>query len=166
MISDYRPYTGKVAANYEAGRTHQDKWRNEAAAVEMLLPKNAGMVLDIPVGTGRFRKLCRELGRPLLGMDVSQDMMDIARGRGIECRYGNAMDIPLPDQSVETVLSLRLLYWMQPPEREQALREFRRVARTDLILGCPPMESIPYRWKLLEQMEAAKGTTIYHLAVA
>lgn len=165
MIPSFRPYNGKVAANYDSGRVGQDKWIAEAAAVERFLPLSAGLVLDVPVGTGRFGDLCRCLGRPLLGMDVSEDMMAIARSRGIECRYGSALDIPLPDQSVATVLSLRLLYWMEPHERTRALAEFRRVATTDLVLGSPPMPTPP-GWRLLDMVEAAKGTTVYHLAVA
>lgn len=135
VIPLYRAYVGARAARYEAQRSPSSQWKREQAIVSKLLQTCNGPVLDIPVGTGRFAPECQRLGRSLLGMDVSEDMMCQARAKGIECRYGDARQIELPDCSVSTVVCLRLLNWFEEHEAAQALKEFQRVATTDVIFN-------------------------------
>ena len=133
-VAGYSPYVGTKAKNYELKRKSASKWKAEQRIVESLLSKGAGMVLDIPVGTGRFSRVCMERGRDLIGMDVSEDMMEIARLKGIVCKHANVLNIPLADKAVETVVCLRLLNWLQANAVEGALNELRRVAH-EVIVG-------------------------------
>ena len=45
-------YTGTEASQYEAKRAHKDVWQAEQALIAEMV--NAGPVLDVPIGTGRY----------------------------------------------------------------------------------------------------------------
>lgn len=133
-VAGYSPYVGTKAKNYELKRRSASKWKAEQKVVESLLSKGTGTVLDIPVGAGRFLDVCSASGRGLIGMDVSEDMMQVARLKGIVCRHGNVLNIPLADKAVQTVVCLRLLNWLQGNAVEEAVIELRRVAH-EVIVG-------------------------------
>lgn len=88
-------------------------------------------IVDIGSGPG---DLVRELARRLpaarvVGIEPSPEMREIARERGAESLAGAAEDLPLPDGSVDMVLStLSSHHW---PDVAAALREIDRVIRPD-----------------------------------
>lgn len=140
----YKPYEGAKAAEYERKRKNSPNWQAEHRIVVDLLSKNRGEILDIPIGTGRFVSDCLRLRRPLLGMDVSEDMMSFARAKGARCRIGNVLSIPLPRGAVETALCIRLLNWLDDESAALAIKELMRVSnevifslegRSELLVG-------------------------------
>ena len=105
-------YYGDHAKNYEAARENEPAWRGEHAAVARLLRN--GPVIDCPVGTGRFVELYRSRGLDFLGVDVSDDMLRIARERGGEHVRGSIF--ALPDRKFGTAVCIRLFQWLEPHE--------------------------------------------------
>jgi ubiquinone/menaquinone biosynthesis C-methylase UbiE len=132
-----KTYYGDKARLYDDGRDTEEKWRAEHAAVELYLQDATGIVLDIPVGTGRFLSLYRKLGLAPLGMDVSPDMMiqAQAKDRDADIRFGDIHDIPLADKSVESVVCIRLLTLIDTPDINQAMAEMARVATKRIIVS-------------------------------
>jgi ubiquinone/menaquinone biosynthesis C-methylase UbiE len=130
-------YRGTVAAQYDAKRQRQEKWRCENDAVADLLEGAAGRVLDIPVGTGRFLSLYRGVGLAVIGMDANRDMLAQARkkDRRSDLRLGDIFAIDLPDKAVETAVCVRLLNLMGEAEMQMALRELQRVASKRIVLS-------------------------------
>ncbi len=101
-------------------------------------------VLDLPCGTGRFWPVLAETpGLNIIAADSSQGMLRVAeencprefRDR-ITILHTSAYDIDLADDSVDTVLSMRLLHHIGSGEkRMRILKEFRRVSRKFVILS-------------------------------
>ena len=132
-------YTGSTAAEYEHNRSHGVKWRTESAIVERILESlpPGRSVLDIPVGTGRFLPLYDRLGMAATGMDVSSDMLSIAREKNVtaKLRLGNIRQIAANDASYDCVLCVRFLNWVDRQGLHAALRELGRVTRSDVIVS-------------------------------
>ncbi|HEY6584556.1 MAG TPA: methyltransferase domain-containing protein [Gaiellaceae bacterium] len=76
----------------------------EAAA--RLLGRGSGRLLDIGCGTGAHTARLAELGWQLLGVDVSADMLRLARERGLEVVQADARDLPFGDRSFDAAVSL------------------------------------------------------------
>ena len=81
-------YKGHVAAEYDSTRTAKWiarlRWNREFILLGefiRLATGNGNTVLDAPVGTGRFQSLFENLGYKVIGVDVSSDMLQIAKDR-------------------------------------------------------------------------------------
>lgn len=135
-IRDY--YRGDYARKYDRRSLHP-KWAREQETVERWLSMIGGNadVLDIPVGTGRFLEAYDRLGLCAIGMDVSDDMMALARRKcpWADLRYGDILDIPMDDGSVDCVVAVRILSWFTRSEMERAVRECARVSKSWIITG-------------------------------
>jgi SAM-dependent methyltransferase len=136
-------YYGDAAQTYEQRRVRKAKWQREHAAVDALLadlPEGAN-VLDVPVGTGRFFELYQKHGLRSVGVDLSPDMLELARRRseelGLHVRLHEASvtELPLPDGSIDTTVCMRLVYSFTMDELEAVLRELKRVTTGDMILS-------------------------------
>lgn len=82
--STSKKYRGRKAETYDAIRTKQIRWGKENAAVEAMVSDltRGTKVLDCPVGTGRFYGVWKRRGFDAVGVDVSSEMLDLARGKG------------------------------------------------------------------------------------
>jgi ubiquinone/menaquinone biosynthesis C-methylase UbiE len=136
-------YYGDTALNYEQRRVGKVKWQRENRAVDTLvaeLPSDA-TVLDVPIGTGRFLEFYQRYGLRAVGVDISRDMLELARKRadeiGLEVRLYEASvaELPLPSGSVDTTVCVRLVYSFSMAEIESVLRELARVTSGRIILS-------------------------------
>jgi ubiquinone/menaquinone biosynthesis C-methylase UbiE len=93
------------------------------------------MVLELAVGTGLNLALYPDQVKHVLGVDLSEGMLDHARARlharglgdRIEVRHGDVQHLDLADASVDTVLATYTLCTV--PNPRAALIEARRVLR-------------------------------------
>jgi len=94
----------------------------------------SGRVLEIGVGSGLNLPLY-QAATHVIGLDPSTTLLTMARGRAggrttaFEFIEGTAETIPLPDQSIDTVVSTWTLCSI--PDVARALAEIRRVLKTD-----------------------------------
>jgi len=130
-------YFGEKARVYDAKNAETDKRAREAAALREFLVNASGTILDIPVGTGHFIPLYEALGLNVIGMDVSSEMMNQARVKAPETNfvYGDILQIPLPDLSVEVAVCIRLLSLIDTDEMASAIKELGRVASHFVIFS-------------------------------
>jgi ubiquinone/menaquinone biosynthesis C-methylase UbiE len=92
-----------------------------------------GTVLELAVGTGLNLPLYPDAVRHVVGVDLSERMLDLARARcrtagmvhRVELRVGDVQHLDLPDASVECVVSTYSLCTV--PDPAAALREAWRV---------------------------------------
>lgn len=134
-----RRYTGDTAQHYDARRSGSAKWQAEQAIVERLLSRLAAgaSLVDIPVGTGRFLRLYRQLGLAATGMDVSDDMLARAREKhtDLPLRRGDIRAIDAADGAYDCALCIRFLNWIDTEPFEAVIRELARVSRRHVIVG-------------------------------
>jgi ubiquinone/menaquinone biosynthesis C-methylase UbiE len=100
------------------------------------------------------------VARNAIGLDLSRSMLGLAQHRGLPVVQGSLTALPLPDQSVDLVYSMKVLAHV-PPIRE-ALAELARVVRPGghLLLEFYNPRSLRYLAKLMVgAAPIAEGTT-------
>jgi ubiquinone/menaquinone biosynthesis C-methylase UbiE len=94
--------------------------------------KNA-KILDIGCGLGRTTQPLSDMGFEVIGIDVSEAMINKARAKfpTIDFRIGDAYDLPFRDEAFEyTLFSFNGIDHIHPERRRiQALREIHRVLK-------------------------------------
>lgn len=149
-------YRGDIVARYDEDRKVEPLWAEEQEFVRdwiKRLPAGA-VVLDLPVGTGRFLPLLAECGLAARGLDISEDMVAEARrryghlGESIQLAVGDAEHLALTDQSVDCVICWRFFHLIPRPVIERVLREFRRVCRGPILVQVLQVKPVdrPDRW--------------------
>ncbi|MBI2197452.1 MAG: class I SAM-dependent methyltransferase [Candidatus Rokubacteria bacterium] len=107
--------------------------RDAMAERGKLVPRATGAVLEVGVGSGLNLALYAPTVERVYGLDPSPELQRMARCRaeraGVPARFliASAEAVPLPDRSVDTVVSTWTLCSIPDPAR--ALAEIRRVLR-------------------------------------
>lgn len=120
---------GAEAAAYERGRPSYPP-----EAIDWLLPAGARDVLDLGAGTGKLTARLVERGLDVVAVDPIPEMLDVLRSSlpDTPALLGTAEDIPLADNSVDTVLVAQAWHWFDPA---RAIPEVARVLRPGGHLG-------------------------------
>ena len=100
---------------------------------------NVESILDLPCGHGRLSDLLKGHCRELIEADWSYTMVSLnQRDHGHDGRSyfrASALEIPLPDRSVDVAVSFRLSHHLESQElRERHLNELFRVAGKAVIV--------------------------------
>jgi ubiquinone/menaquinone biosynthesis C-methylase UbiE len=107
----------------------------EEVALAAVAERARGDVLDIGIGGGRTTGLLALRAQSYVGLDISTEMLALARARhpGIELRQGNAVDLAgLPDAAYDLVMfSYNGLDALDHADRGAALASMARVTRPD-----------------------------------
>ncbi len=138
-------YKGKVAENYESKRIHDPKWERENNIINFILKRiSEGKklnILDIPVGTGRFFEIYKDLNLNVTGADVSEDMLRQAEKKAkkltfpVQLKIRDITHINLLENTYDIVLCIRLLNWLDKKSLKSALKELTRVSKKHVIIG-------------------------------
>lgn len=136
-------YYGPFAQAYDASREVKAKWREELAAVERFVVD--GPVLDVPFGTGRFVPIYRAKGLAFKGVDISGDMLAIAKTKfpGINASLGSAFDLRFGEGEFATAVCVRFLEWLPLDRAKVLLDQLRRVAGTLIVTITHGIEGRP-----------------------
>jgi ubiquinone/menaquinone biosynthesis C-methylase UbiE len=102
-----------------------------AAVLEFLSPVEGKRVLDAGCGDGTYSIATAERGALVTGVDLSEDMLAMARARSaargvtVDWRQADVMALPFPDSSVDLAIAITLLCLV--PDPRAAVRELSRV---------------------------------------
>jgi SAM-dependent methyltransferase len=101
-------------------------------ALRSMLPPPPSRVLDVGCGTGVISMLVADLGHTVVGIDLSDGMLDKARAKAngrteVGFKRGNAMAPRGKPASFDAVVNRHVLWTMTDPER--ALTNWRRMLR-------------------------------------
>ena len=88
-------------------------------------------VLDIGIGTGNLAGKFLEAGLDITGIDPSREMMKICREKHPEIPVipGDFLNIPLPPQSIDLIVSSYAFHHLTPEEKAEAAYVMKRVLR-------------------------------------
>ncbi len=149
----------EVAADYdqhrfttpERQRRNQREWQALTRALDRA--GNIGTILDIPCGTGRFTGDLVQAGYTVIGGDISIPMMKQAKAKPAAADpkvlgfvQADAENLPLADDSVDCVMSIRFMHHVDSATRRRMLRDMGRVSRRWLIIDYRHRYSI--RWAI------------------
>jgi SAM-dependent methyltransferase len=100
---------------------------DERNALRRLLGPGPGRCLDVGCGTGLATEALVELGWTAVGVDVSDDMLEVARARGVETVQASGDELPFADASFDAAISV----WTHTDVDDFAatVREVARVLR-------------------------------------
>jgi SAM-dependent methyltransferase len=127
-VSDASTFDG-VAAIYDAARPGYP-----SASVEWLVPPDAGTVVDVGAGTGKFTALLRRPGRTVVAVEPSEGMLAALRRALPDVRAvaGSGERMPLADASADAMIFAQAWHWVDVP---RASVEAARVLRPGGTLG-------------------------------
>jgi len=113
----------------------------EKELVSFIDPQPTDVVLDAGCGTGVNMLLLHSKVKRIIAMDYSQGAVERCRRRiqgnqieNAEAREGSITQIPLPDCSVDKVLCLSVLQYMDERQVRMAFVEFARILKDGGIL--------------------------------
>jgi len=107
-------------------------------------------VLDIACGTGYGSFLLSENSQEVIGMDISTESVDYANQKFIKenlsFKQASAAEIPLPDKSMDVIVSYETIEHVDEETQHKAMKEFARVLKNDgvLIISTPSKDSKKY----------------------
>jgi len=95
-----------------------------------------GIIADIGCGPGHVAAYLHGLGAQVVGIDLSPEMVAIARLRSpvIPFEQGSMLTLAAPDASWGGIVALYSIIHLPPDERPRALAEFHRVLRLGGLL--------------------------------
>jgi ubiquinone/menaquinone biosynthesis C-methylase UbiE len=113
--------------------------REKRAVLDALSPVEDKDILEIACGTGRFTTMLAKRGANIVGLDISEPMLQQGRQRaesadvadGLEFLRGDAERLPFPDDRFDAVLAMRFFHIADTPET--FLAEMRRVSREQVF---------------------------------
>ncbi len=138
-------YHGETAKNYLKKRLKQEFWHKEQLIVRDLLVNvpNGSSVLDVAFGTGRFVDMYLEKNMSVYGIDISEDMLAVAKEELGEfydychIELGSADSLPYKEASFDLVVCFRFFGLIPFDMARRVLSEIHRVSRGVVIVRVP-----------------------------
>ena len=122
-----------IAESFDA--TRKKPWQEVVDFINGL--SSSDVVADIGCGNGRHLIPCAEHCKKVLGIDISKNLLKIAQKKSKDLNnvvfiHGNLVNIPLKDNSLDTVLYIAALHNIKGrEERIRSLKEVRRILKED-----------------------------------
>jgi ubiquinone/menaquinone biosynthesis C-methylase UbiE len=116
-------------------------------------------ILEVGGGQGFFAERLRdELGAAVVGIDVSERMVELQRQRGIDAQVGDVQELPFADASFDAVSAQYMLYHV--PDLPRGLAEIARVLRPGgrLVAITNAVEHLRELWALVGRDRRAEST--------
>jgi ubiquinone/menaquinone biosynthesis C-methylase UbiE len=147
-LASIRIERANAAAHYfESVASRWDKPRDlnvtdeevERALLDAVGDRPLGNLLDIGTGTGRILELFAGRIRSGLGIDLSREMLNVARSRldqqrltNCSVRQGNVYDLDVDDDSIDVAVLHHVLHFLDDPAA--AIEQAARTLRPDGVL--------------------------------
>jgi ubiquinone/menaquinone biosynthesis C-methylase UbiE len=133
----------EVAENYEDKRFSRggrliDR-REKRAVLDALGPVEDKNILEVACGTGRFTVMLLERGADVVGLDISEPMLQQGREKAraadveerLEIMRGDAARLPFPDDHFDAVMAMRFFHLADTPAA--FLSELSRVSKGEVF---------------------------------
>ena len=90
----------------------------------------SGKILDAGCGPGRDSQLLSDKGFDVTGIDLSEEMIEIAQEKDGNFRVMDVRNLDFEDETFDGVLANQLLVFFQDEERRKAFQELERVLKS------------------------------------
>lgn len=154
-----------IGENYSGNRKYVIEDKDLAVAKEIANLTGDGVFLDLACGDGCFTVPAASFGTKVIAGDISNTMLKVLKQKAeannvslenvTVCRM-NALEIPLEDESVDTVVANSVLHLISNPEK--VIGEIYRVLKRDGCFIC--IDDVPGK-----DMESSYDNSEYHTIV-
>jgi ubiquinone/menaquinone biosynthesis C-methylase UbiE len=128
MTHNNQTYYDDFAGWYENEREKGYHALIDALEISVIRPFAEGAdVLEVGCGTGLIMKEIQSMAKSVRGIDISEQMLEKARERGLDVCQGVAEKLPWPDSSFDLAYSFKVLAHVE--QIREALSEMNRVLR-------------------------------------
>jgi len=121
---DFRKFYDKTAGHYDRRHDSPASLRLRKKEKRLIGRFATGMVLDVGCGTGYHMD---HLGLEIKGIDISDEMLTIARKSGFDVRKASAEHLPFKDNSFNSIFCFFAVFNMV--NSIQAVKEMARVLK-------------------------------------
>ena len=129
------PTRGDIARVYEEiaveyDRVRQEPWPEVVEYAESLPPRTP--IADLGCGSGRHAKVLSGQGHPVVGLDASARLLEIARHKLPQAEFvrGDLCGLPFRDSRFRAALAVATIHHLPSEgERTAAMREIARILR-------------------------------------
>jgi ubiquinone biosynthesis O-methyltransferase len=162
-----------VASDYDAWYTDKkgsfvDTVETELA-FKMIQVENGMKVLDVGCGTGNFSIKLAKMGCSVTGIDISDNMLDIARKKAeeenldIQFLHMNLNELNFKENKFDAVFSMAAFEFVDDEDAPKALEGMLKVVKKNgqVLIGTISSNS---SWGKLYQDESFKKNTVFEYA--
>lgn len=140
----------------------------ETRCVLDLLKPTAGMLaLDVGCGTGHFSFKLARMGCRVIGIDISSEMLDLARKKAlcerlpVDFLFMDVSDLDFEDETFDAVVAITSFEFLEKPG--ESFQEMFRVLKRNgsLLIGTINRDS---PWGEMYEKKKASKESVFHLA--
>ncbi|MCD6558751.1 MAG: class I SAM-dependent methyltransferase [Palaeococcus sp.] len=159
-------YFDRIADRYDSWyRTKTGSYvdRTEKRLIFSMMRTKRGKALDLGCGTGNYTVELYKRGFDVVGVDLSEKMLEVARKKLPDVNFvgASAYDLPFGDESFDLVLSVTMFEFLEEPEK--AIKEIHRVLKSggEVIIGTMNGRS---SWFFFKRLKSLFVETAYRYA--
>lgn len=132
MNFSYKDYYKEIAPMYNLLRLDKEiEISYTLSIISRFINKNS-LILDIGCGTGRYASYLKELGCNVIGVDISQELLDCVP-ETISTFCSSATNLPFDNNFFSCCIIILVIQLLSPTERKKAFFEAYRVLKNDGI---------------------------------
>ncbi|KGP90313.1 transcriptional regulator [Pontibacillus chungwhensis BH030062] len=130
--SQAREYDESLKMNGYRFNVHEHYGEALAKAIEFVQPAEGETGVDIGIGTGNLGSQCIPHGAHVIGVDQSDEMLNVCKEKHpqIDVRHGHFLALPVMDDEADFITTSYALHHVTEEEKELALMEMNRILRS------------------------------------
>ena len=134
IASDTLAHYDARAEQFWEGTKDHDVRQNIEALLAHISGEPPFTILDFGCGPGRDLQAFKRLGHNVIGLDGSEEFVEMARGKGFEVWQQNFLELKLPEETFDGVFANASLFHVPAQELSRVLGELRSTLKAGGVL--------------------------------